>query len=440
MKLYSFLCFPFALVSASPTSDSIIETFKQVDILGISGDAVENTLSRTFCGISQGVVTAIHESKKFFSPSNLTEEEAFADYNRMISLQKTPLAARFSLQDARQPEWLTVFALYNGFTYCKTHDPADISKFALPNPKLTASPDQMLPTGPFTLNSLNDFNAYNGMKTNSSQLDGRFIVTTDDKHQLITLTWRGSVFTNDFMADAVGIPTFVTDSEFKPYADVAPNGSDGIMDEKCRLPQHVEGADDYFMFAGFLHVMHKEVLDLVVQELTKAYAIHPDYSIAINGHSLGAAKSFITAFYLAKFYSKQLPLAAVYTYEQPLVGSTLLATWMADCITPSKVIRVVAANDAIPWMRAASNVQHPATVIEQFNPDPNQNVWKQCMGPNEGGCSKQHSCLNQSWKYHSFIGGVRVGSGLCWYIGKYKVHQKTTSREKIRGIIVDTGK
>lgn len=181
--------------------------------------------------------------------------------------------------------------------------------------------------------------------------------------------------------------------------------------------------DNYFVFAGFLHVMHQSVQDITVQKLKEAYSLHPDYSIVINGHSLGAVKSFFTGFYLAKFYSKQLPIAAIYTYAQPLIGSTLVSTWMADCIEPSKIIRVVAGNDAIPWMRAASNVQHPSTVLEQYNPDPTQNIWSQCMGPSDEGCSKQTTCTKKSWEFHSFIGGVHVGGPICWWINNYQISQ-----------------
>ena len=120
----------------------------------------------------------------------------------------------------------------------------------------------------------------------------------------------------------------------------------------------------------------------------------------------------LAATYLSMYHSKTLPLAAVYTYGQPLVGSTKFNEWMARCNNPKKIIRVVSANDVVPWGRMAENVKHPSQVIEVFAPNPFQSKWHQCLGPENSRCSAGIDCSQRSWDHHSRYGGVRIGS-LC---------------------------
>ena len=155
------------------------------------------------------------------------------------------------------------------------------------------------------------------------------------------------------------------------------------------------------------------VMDQVVAVLSGLKQRFPTYSVVINGHSLGAAKAMLTGAYLTKFHSKDIPVAAVYATAQPPAGNTEFNQWLADCIGPEKVVRVVSSNDIVPYARASSTVQHAANVIEVFNPDTSKNEWRRCMGPLDPKCSAGVPCQSRSWKDHMRMGGIYMGAKIC---------------------------
>ena len=91
----------------------------------------------------------------------------------------------------------------------------------------------------------------------------------------------------------------------------------------------------------------------------------------------------INAMYLAKFYSETIPIAMIYTYGQPPLGSTNFNTWIANCIGPEKIVRVVSQWDLVPFSRVASNVNHPDNVLEAYGYNAKENKWRWCLGPDD---------------------------------------------------------
>ena len=371
------------------------------------GNAVQNNFARTVCNAMGALKTASHQIKMFRNPPNISYAQEMEDLNRVNSMQETDVRTTKFTNEFTKPEWLTVFAFHNGFTYCDTSDPTKLSDFGKINPDVPEG----LPTGPFRVDSINDFAAYDGPNAFANQLDGRFTISVSDAQEMIVLTWRGSVKSNDFLADSNGTAIGMDDPDMAPFQD----GQSTILNSRCKVPAF-SSSNNFFIFAGLALVMQPDVNELVIKKLLEIQARFPSYSLIINGHSLGAAKAMITGFIISKFYSSQLNLKAVYSYSQPLLGSTSFATWMTECIGIEKVIRVVSSDDLVPWLREAKNVQHPQSLPEVFNPNSNLNQWQICQGPNDDNCSAGTSCLKKNWKHHSFIAGVRLGGPICWYI------------------------
>jgi Lipase (class 3) len=370
------------------------------------GKAVPNTFGRTVCNTIGALKTANHQLAYYRNPPNITYEQEMEELNRVNTMQETDVRFEVFKNEFTKPEWLTVFALHNGFSYCNTTDPLKLSEFGQINPDVPEG----LPTGPFRVDSINDFSAYVGPHARPNQDDGRFTISVSDPQQLIVMTWRGSTKTNDFLADSNGTAISLEDEYMLPFRD----GNSQILNPKCRVP--LDSDSNFFLFAGIAQVMQPHVNDLVIEKLLQIQARYPTYSLVINGHSLGAAKALITGFIISKFYPTKLNLKAVYTFSQPLVGSTAFATWMSECIGIDRVIRIVSGDDLVPWVREAKNVQHPQSIAEIYNPNPAYNIWRKCQGPNDENCSAGKSCLKKDWAHHSIFGGVRAGRSICWYI------------------------
>lgn len=211
--------------------------------------------------------------------------------------------------------------------------------------------------------------------------------------------------------------------KFKPSMDCVMsfsymhlNVSAVILNRRLHLsnPQCSSNVQGMEFFAGFMKSVNLEILQQVVTVLVGLTKRYHGYSVVINGHSLGGAKAMLTAAYVAKFFSREIPMAAVYTYGMPPPGNTIFNKWLADCIGPEKIVRVVSSNDLVPFSRVSPDVQHAPNVIEVYNPDSNQNVWQQCMGGIGAECSSaKNTCSQRSWENHSRIGGITFGASIC---------------------------
>lgn len=300
--------------------------------------------------------------------------------------------------DIRRPEWIQAFSLYCGYIYCGSQ--SKVAKMSQPLKGLI----NPLPTGDFKVLDWSEHEGYIGAIRLPNQQDGFFFTAVNELQKMIVLTWRGSHKANDFIADIDRELLGFEDRKLQIFAD------DTTQSPACAVPLDTT---DTFFFGGFIKTTQKQVLEMVVESLKKAKSAYPDFSIVINGHSLGGAKAVLTATYLAKYHSNDLPVAAVYTFGQPIAGSTKANEWMAQCIGPEKMVRVTASNDLVPWMGFAENVQHPMSVIEVYNPNSYENEWRQCQGSVSRKCSYGVRCISRSWSHHSMYGGFGMGFDLC---------------------------
>jgi hypothetical protein len=166
-------------------------------------------------------------------------------------------------------------------------------------------------------------------------------------------------------------------------------------------------------FRGFMKSMNPDIMKRVLDVMSGVRRRYPDYSVVINGQSLGGVKALLTAAYLAKFHSEDIPIAAVYTYGMPPPGNTEFNTWLAVCVGPAKLVRVVSSNDIVPFARGSYEVMQAPNVIEVYNPDASQNVWRRCQGGNDPFCSAGLNCRERSWENHMRYGGAYFGSAMC---------------------------
>jgi hypothetical protein len=342
--------------------------------------------------------TAAYFSQKEKGVAPPVYEDEVRKVNEALKTNTGQLPVFATESDIRRPEWIQAFSLYCGYTYCGSQ--SKVSKMSEPLKGLT----NPLPTGNFKVLDWAEHEGYVGATRLPNQQDGFFYTAVNEDQKLIVLTWRGSHKANDFIADA--------DRELIGFQDLRSHifADNTTQSSACTVPSDTA---DTFFFGGFIKTIQSHVLERVVESLTKAKSAYPNFSIVINGHSLGGAKAVLTATYLAKYYSNNLPLAAVYTFGQPIVGSTKAGEWMAKCIGPEKMVRVTASNDLVPWMGFAENVQHPSSVIEVYNANSYANEWRRCEGGVDRTCSFGVRCALKSWLHHSMYSGFRMGIKLC---------------------------
>ena len=383
------------LPTASPSPFSIF-----------GGDLVEKTIGNKFCNVLSSFKTIKH----FLKPKKISYEQTVRDLQFVNAMQTLDVKTKRFGTDITHPSWISVFAFHVGITYCDANSTV-MSKFSDSIPDLPEG----LPTGKFQVDSITDFNQLEGKIVKivdkiKKATDGRFTISVSDDQKLIVLSWRGSETIKDYIANTDGDALTFSSPLMTPFHD----GSSNIGNPKCLVPKDTTGM---FVFAGFAKVMQNKVmLDFVIPKLRNVQNRKPGYAVVINGHSLGAAKAFINAFYLVKFYP-DINFKALYSIEQPLIGSTSMATWMSDCIGPEKIVRVVSSNDLVPWARYAKNVRHPESVREIFNVDSDKNEFITCQGPGDKRCSKKYNCLKRNWDNHSRIGGIQLGGTFCNIIG-----------------------
>jgi hypothetical protein len=163
-----------------------------------------------------------------------------------------------------------------------------------------------------------------------------------------------------------------------------------------------------------MNTLPQEVLDQLVKDLTAYMAANPDYKIVITGHSLGGtffkpllsgAKAMLATLYLRLHHNEIVP-DALYTYGQPVTGSTNFNDYFAECYGPENYVRIVSSDDIIPWVGTSSNRQHSSLVHEIFAPDFNEPKFIKCMGPKDKNCSAGTTCKSKSWDHHSVYAGI----------------------------------
>lgn len=350
------------------------------------------------CTTIYAAKTFRHFSKKKKENETLIYEDEVNKVNNALQEHHMKLPVFAAETDIRRSEWIHTFSLYCGYTYCDSQ--TKVTKMAHPLQGLTIP----LPTGNFKILDWVEHTGYIGGRRLANQLDGFFYTTVHHGQKLITMTWRGSEKANDFIADA--------DRELLGFEDAMSRiyTNNASSNPRCSIPSNTT---DTFFFGGYIKTIQRHVLQMVVESLRKARHSYPHYSIVMNGHSLGAAKAILVAAYLAKYHYRDLPLAAMYTFGQPIVGSTKAGDWIAKCIGPKKIVRVTASDDLVPWVRFADNVQHPSSVVEMYNSNSNSDVWIRCHGSLDPACSYGIQCSLRNWVHHSLYSGFKMGFDLC---------------------------
>jgi hypothetical protein len=383
---------------ALASSELLAQAVDQHNTTGPPTHRIDKGKHYNLCTTVYAAKTFRHFSKKNKENETLVYGDEVSKINSALQKHHLKLPVFAAETDIRRTEWIHTFSLYCGYTYCDSQ--TKVTKMARPLQGLTVP----LPTGNFKILDWVEHQGYIGGRRLASQLDGFFYTTVNPGQKLITMTWRGSDKANDFIADADrGLLGFEDDMS-RIYAN------NPTQNPNCSIPTNTT---DVFFFGGYIKTIQRRVLDMVVVSLRKARHAYPHYSIVMNGHSLGAAKAILVAAYLAKFHYRDLPLAAVYTFGQPIVGSTKAGDWIAQCIGPQKIVRVTASDDLVPWVRFADNVQHPSSVVEMYNPNSKSDVWVRCQGSLDPACSYGIQCSLRNWAHHSFYGGFKMGFDLC---------------------------
>jgi len=158
---------------------------------------------------------------------------------------------------------------------------------------------------------------------------------------------------------------------------------------------------------GF-HNRFKDQQRIIERAVETALKKYPNYAFVIVGHSLGAAWAYLNAGYLAG--QNNIPIAALYTFGQPLLGNNIFVDQLAEKIGIHKVIRVVNKNDLIPHIGCEGCVQ-PSKPDEKWISLDDQ--WIDCQGGDDGRCSSGLPCSDLSWTEHSSVGKFLMHDEFC---------------------------
>ena len=249
-----------------------------------------------------------------FSSSKLqmSTQEALSRLNTLSSRYPQPLGP-FALEtNLRRPAWIYTFAIYSSFAYCQSYN--QVRPFSVPNAAIRG----LLPTGNFMLRTWNPMNESLILGIPDID-DGLFYTAINNEQRLIVLTWRGTAKLQGVLANV--------DFALIPLSD-----EDAVHfgDNPTSNPQCSTRDPSLRVFAGFIKSMPMNVLQQVVTVLAGLRQRFPAFSVVLNGHSLGGLKAMLTAAYLTKFHSADIPISAVYTFGQPPPGNTEFNQWLAQ--------------------------------------------------------------------------------------------------------------
>jgi len=317
---------------------------------------------------------------------NLTNEEKSDMLNQVIEISNstTQDGSFYGKRNLVSPHNLYTHALLAGYAYCATEQDIPTDGM-LPNVI-----GGTLPTGSFSV--LRDPN----------HEKPEYQVSLNHKDKTIVLTFRGSLTLEDWSLNfndrQVGREdsTFV---DFNSYNSKVP---------KCSLGDDAKG------FEGFLLSLPFERVQLA-NNLAKVKQFFPDYSFVIIGHSLGGAKAMLFAYYVSNFFADILPVAAVYTFGQPIIGNKAFTNGIAECIGKEKIIRVVAERDTVVWVRRKKDeIDHPDDVAVVYSPNHSEFSFKTCLGPSDPECGSDTACSKLTSHCHGWFAGLYFsGSQFC---------------------------
>ncbi|KAJ9049241.1 hypothetical protein DSO57_1026745 [Entomophthora muscae] len=165
---------------------------------------------------------------------------------------------------------------------------------------------------------------------------GRAVLLFDKHHNQIVLSYRGSLFLENWIQDFVFLMTPV------PYAK-------GV---KIQL--------------GFRQ-MHQKLYPDIIGPLREALDKYPDSKLLVTGHSLGGALATVMASDLLHRDVVHPRRLNVITFGEPRVGNLEFARWYNS--QPAHITRVVNENDIVPHLDPAvfGYVNHVSEMYIQNN-------------------------------------------------------------------------
>jgi hypothetical protein len=218
-----------------------------------------------------------------------------------------------------------------------------------------------------------------------------YLASNDDQKQ-ITLVHRGTAVTN--RADVLD--------------DLDPIRSGARHEQTFRLDfPYLEQNQIPRVSQGF-HLRFKHQQRPIEHAVQTALNKYPKYSFVIVGHSLGAAWAFLNAGYFAG--KNSIPIAALYTFGQPLLGNSIFVDQLAKKIGINKIIRVVNKNDIVPHI-GCEKCEQPAEPNEKWISMDNK--WIDCQGGYDMKCSSGVPCKDLSWTEHSSVGDFSMRKSFC---------------------------
>lgn len=317
---------------------------------------------------------------------NFTNQEVADMLTEVIQISNSTGEQRLfrDERDLKSPHLLYRHALLAGYSYCEAKEDIPTNGL-LPN-----IINDVLPTGRFLV--VRD--------PNHEMPEYQISVNHDDK--TIVLTFRGSLTREDWMLNNDDTLVGAEDStftEFNSFMENAPT---------CSL------GNDAKAFEGFLRSLSDDN-----EKLATGLAIYKmaysDYSFIIVGHSLGGAKAMLFAYYVSNFLPEKLPVAAVYTFGQPILGNKAFTNGIADCIGKEKIIRAATERDTVVWLRRKKDeIDHPDNVALLYSANHSDFNFKTCFGPNDPLCGSDTTCTKLTTHYHGWFAGLYFsGSQFC---------------------------
>ncbi|KAI8148327.1 catalysis At the Interface: the anatomy of A conformational change in A triglyceride lipase [Fennellomyces sp. T-0311] len=172
---------------------------------------------------------------------------------------------------------------------------------------------QVVPGGQLTCPNCDKASGLKVVETFSTTFyDTNVLVARGDSKKTIYVVFRGSVSITNWMADLSGT--------FTPYRPVSGG----------------------YVHVGFL-ASYNDVQDELMATIKSELQAHPDYTVAVSGHSLGGATGLLCALDL---YQEGIENVILYTQGQPRVGNKAFAQYVINTGIPYK--RAVHNRDSVP--------------------------------------------------------------------------------------------
>jgi hypothetical protein len=144
--------------------------------------------------------------------------------------------------------------------------------------------------------------------------------------------------------------------------------------------------------------------------LERAFDMFPNYRLVITGFSLGGTVAYLLGTHIALRRS-HWPLAAVYTFGEPISVSGTFAEWSLSHLGAHRYVRITSSDDMATVIRSQSGqFHHPTKAVEIHFPEPFAPHYIRCTHAHMSECGHQRPCSKRSWLHHSTFGPIKMGA------------------------------